>query len=100
MEKETLDGIVDKDKFLKHHSEQVGHRSQKDVFFIWTLIILISVIAAHFILNFSGSSPTGFITAAESTTGNISILLGAMLVVFVGILITALTYVGITKKDY
>ena len=100
MTTETLVGIVNKEKFFQHHSKEIQPKSQKDVFFIWMLIMFISVISAHFILNFAGGLPTGFITAAESTTGNISILLGAILVVFVGVLITALVHIGITKKDY
>ena len=91
--------IVDEAEFIKHHEKQVESKSQKDIFFIWMLIVFISVIAAHFVLNLTGSSPTGFVTAAESTTTNPSILLGALLVVFVIILITGLIHSGVTQKD-
>jgi len=98
---QTLDHIIDQHEFVKHHQEQVEHRSQKDVFFIWMMIVLLSVIAAHFILNFTpSSSPTGFVTADQDPVSNISFLLGAMMVTFVTILIIGLVYVGITRKDY
>ena len=92
--------IVDEAEFIKHHEKQVESKSQKDIFFIWMLIVFISVIAAHFVLNLTGSSPTGFVTASESTTANTTILLGALLVVFVIILITGLIHIGITQKDH
>jgi F0F1-type ATP synthase membrane subunit a len=95
-----LEHIVDEEEFMKHHEQQVQKRSQRDVFFIWMLIIFISVLAAHFILNITGSTPTGFVTAAENPTANVTILLGAMLLVFVVILIGGLVYTGITKKDH
>jgi len=92
--------LVDETKFAQHHAKQVESRSQKDIFFIWMLIILISVIAAHFVLNFTGSSPTGFVTAAKSPSDNTVILFGALLVVFVVVLITGIIYIGITQNDY
>ena len=95
-----MESIVDEKEFIKHHQAQVESRSQKDVFFIWMLIIFISVIAAHLVLNFTGSSPTGFVTAATNPTDNSVLLFGALLVVFIVILITALIYIGITKNDY
>lgn len=92
--------LFDETKFLKHHTAFRESKSQKDVFFIWMLIMFISVVAAHFILNFTGGSPTGFVTAAQSTIANTSLFLGALLVVFVVILIIAIIHIGITKKDY
>lgn len=91
---------INEEKFLENHKKQVQSKSQKDIFFIWILIIFISVIAAHFILNFTGSSLTGFVTAAQDTTTNMTILIGALLVVFIIILITALIHMEITKKDH
>jgi hypothetical protein len=97
---EEVENIVDESEFLKHYSEQVESKSQKDIFFIWLLIMFISVIAAHFVLNFTGSSPTGFVTATQNPTENITLLFDAMMVVFVVVLITALIYMGISKKDH
>ena len=94
-----LESIIDEHEFLRHHSQQVEHRSQKDVFFIWLLIVFISVIAAHFILNFTGSSPTGFVTADQNPTDNLTLLLESFMVVFVVTLIVGLVYVGVTQKD-
>ncbi|MBW2990849.1 hypothetical protein KY348_04035 [Candidatus Woesearchaeota archaeon] len=91
--------LIDEVKFRTHHKKQVHHRSQKDIFFIWMIIVFISVISAHFVLNFTGSTPTGFVTATQNTMGNVTLLLGALLVVFVIVLITGVIYVGITRKD-
>jgi len=96
----SLEHIIDEAEFVRHHQAQVQSRSQKDVFFIWLLIVFISVIAAHFVLNFTGGSPTGFVTASESPVDNAVLLLGAMMVTFVVVLIVGLVYSGITKKDY
>lgn len=98
--KKDLDKLVKDSDFVKHHQEQVQHRSQKDVFFIWMIIIFISVLAAHFVLNFTGGLPTGFVTAAEDPANNAILLLGAFLVVFIAVMITGLVYVGVTQKDY
>ncbi len=92
--------IINEVELKKHHSHQIQIRSQKDIFFIWMLLMFISVIAAHFVLNFIPGSPTGFVTAAESPGTNTTILLGAIMVVCITILITALIYTGVTKKDY
>lgn len=92
--------IVDQDKFDEHHKKQVHHRSQKDIFFIWLLLIFISVITAHFVLNFLGVSPTGYVTAAQSTADNTILLLGSMFVVFIVILIVGLVHVGVSQRDY
>jgi len=93
-------GIVDEEKFIEHHEKQVQSKSQRDIFFIWMIIIFISVIAAHFVLNFTGGSPTGFVTATESPTANINLLMGALLVVLIGIMITGLIYTGVTQNDF
>ena len=92
--------IADESDFKRNHLEQTHHRSQRDVFFIWMLIMFISVLGAHFMLNFMGGSPTGFVTAAESPTDNAILLLGAFLVLFVVIMIVGLIHIGITKRDY
>lgn len=92
--------IVNEEEFNKHHEEQVDKKSQKNIFFIWLLIIVISVLAAHLVLNFAPGSPTGFVTAAQSPETNIIILFSAFLVVSVGVLITAVIHKGITRKDY
>jgi hypothetical protein len=95
-----MESIVDEERFNMNHAEQISPRSQKDVFFIWLLIIFISVIAAHFVLNVSNASMTGFVTAAQDPSENITLLLDAFMVVFVVILIVGLVYSGITKKDH
>ncbi|KYK25288.1 hypothetical protein AYK26_02290 [Euryarchaeota archaeon SM23-78] len=92
--------LVDEEKFIKHHEEQVESKSQKDVFFIWMLIVFISVLASHFMLNFTGSTPTGFVTAAESITGNATLLLGSLLVMFAVIMITAVIHFSTVRKDH
>jgi hypothetical protein len=96
----SLDFIIDDEEFKRHHSKQVHHRSQKDIFFIWMLIVFISVIAANFILGLASGSPTGFVTAETSTTTDATIILGSMMLVFVMTLMVALVYTGITKKDH
>jgi hypothetical protein len=95
-----LESIIDEHEFIQNHQHQVDRRSQKDVFFIWLVIVFLSVIAAHFVLNITGSSPTGFVTAAQDFNSNAFLLLGALMVSFVVILIVGLVYTGITKKDY
>jgi len=94
-----LESIIDEHEFLRYHRHQVESKSQKDVFFIWLLIVFISVIAAHFILNFTGGSPTGFVTADQNPAENLTLLLESFMMVFVVVLIVGLAYVGITKKD-
>jgi uncharacterized membrane protein YhaH (DUF805 family) len=91
--------IVNESEFARNHSLQIHSRAQKDIFFIWILIMLISVISAHFILNLAGGSPTGFVTAAENAEDNLAMLLGALMVFFIVVLITALVYTGVTKND-
>ena len=86
-------------EFEKHHKKQVESKSQKDIFFIWMLIVFISVIAAHFVLNIAGGNPTGFVTAADNPATNTTILLGSIFIVFVTVLITAIIHINITKKD-
>jgi len=95
-----MEKIVDEKKFFSDHKLQIHHRSQKDIFFIWMLIMFISVISAYFVLNLGSNSPTGFVTASENATENLTLLLSAFMVVFVVVLITALIYTGITKKDH
>ena len=92
--------IINEFMFKKHHAKQIESRSQRDIFFIWMILIFISVIAAHFVLNFTASSPTGFITAAQNPDANTTLLFAAFLVVFIVILITGLVYTGITQKDH
>jgi hypothetical protein len=96
----AYESIVDESEFFRLHSEQVQSRSQKDIFFVWLLIVFISVIAAHFVLNFTGSSPTGFVTASQNPGANITLLFDSFMVVFIVVLITALIYMGIGKKDH
>jgi len=96
-----MNGIgVDEEEFLKNHQNQIRKQSQKDVFFIWMLIIFISVIAAHFVLNITGGTPTGFVTANESFDTNLIILLGALFVAFVVVLVAGLVYSGVTQRDH
>ena len=95
-----MERIVDEKKFFRNHKLQIHHRSQKDIFFIWMLIMFISVISAYFVLNLGVGSPTGFVTANEDPEANLTLLLSAFMVVFVVVLITALIYNGITQKDH
>ncbi|MBN2459516.1 hypothetical protein JXB28_04500 [Candidatus Woesearchaeota archaeon] len=91
---------VDMKEFLKSHDKNVRPGAQKDVFFIWMIIVFISVIAAHFVMNIAGGTPTGFITASESSGSNLVILLGALFVAFISCLVTGLVYIGIGKNDH
>jgi len=95
-----MDRVVDEKKFFANHKLQVHHRSQKDIFFIWLLVMFISVIGSFFVLNLGTGMPTGFVTASENSQENITLLLDAFMVVFVVVLITALMYFGITQKDH
>ena len=95
-----MDKIVDEKKFFMNHKEQVQHRAQKAIFFIWMLIMFLSVISAYFVLNMGVGSPTGFVTASQDPEANLTLLLSAFMVVFVVVLITALIYNGITQKDH
>jgi uncharacterized membrane protein YhaH (DUF805 family) len=95
-----MEKIVDEKKFFTDHKKQVHHRAQKDIFFIWLLVMFISVISAYFVLNMGAGSPTGFVTANEDPEANLTLLLSAFMVLFVVVLITALIYIGITQKDH
>jgi uncharacterized membrane protein YhaH (DUF805 family) len=95
----TLDKIINEEEFEKHHSKTKTARSQRDIFFVWTLLMTIAVIGSHFALNLSSPSVTGFVTATEDVTGSFTIMLYAVFALFVTILITAIIYTGITQKD-
>lgn len=95
-----MEKIVDEKKFHSDHKSLIHHRAQKDIFFIWLLVMFIAVISAYFVLNLAGSSPTGFVTANEDPAESLVLLLSAFMLLFVVILITALIYFGITKKDH
>ena len=92
--------MISENDFVKHHLEQVQSGSQKDIFFIWMLLVFISVIAANFVLNLTGSTPTAFVTVSGANSGNTSLFLGSIMVLFVVVLITGLVYCGITQKDF
>jgi uncharacterized membrane protein YhaH (DUF805 family) len=94
-----MEKIVDEEKFFEDHRLQIHDRAQKDIFFIWMLVMFISVLGAYFVLNL-GASPTGFVTANQDMTGNMTLLLGAFMLLFIVVLITALIYFGITQKDH
>lgn len=104
MKKGDVKGIsvlgIDEQEFMRKHYHQIRHRSQKDIFFIWMVIVFISVIAAHLVLNLTGGSPTGFVTAEEDSSSNMLILLGSLFVAFISCLITAIVYIGISKNDH
>jgi len=95
----TLDHIIDEAQFERSYKEQNTSRSQRDVFFIWLVLMFIAVFAAHLVLNFSGATVTGFVTATADPTANVSVLLYSLFAVFIVVLITALIYTGITQKD-
>jgi hypothetical protein len=94
-----MEKLFDEARFKRSYKEQEQSGSQKDIFLIWMLIMFISVIAAHLVLNLTAGSPTGFVTAIQNPEENITILLEAFMAVFIVVLITALIYTGITKKD-
>jgi uncharacterized membrane protein YhaH (DUF805 family) len=95
-----MEKIVDEKKFFESHRLQIHDRAQKDIFFIWMLVMFISVLGAYFMLNLGTGSPTGFVTASQDITGNMTLLLGAFMLLFIVVLITALIYFGITQKDH
>ena len=95
-----MEKIVDEEKFHADHKSLIHHRAQKDIFFIWMLVMFISVLGAYFMLNLGTGSPTGFVTANQDMTGNMTLLLGAFMLLFIVVLITALMYFGITQKDH
>lgn len=74
-------------------------RKHHDVFFIWLVLMFIAVIGAHFVLNVTQGIPTGYVTAQENPVENMTLLLQAMLVLFVTILIVGITHEVITHKD-
>jgi hypothetical protein len=98
---QTLDCIVNDAEFERDYREQKKPKSQQDIFFIWIMLVLISVIGAHFMLNIGGpsSSMTGYVTANESPGDNMSILLYALFVAFIGVLVIGLVHFGVTQKD-
>ncbi|MFH0869966.1 MAG: hypothetical protein V1866_02830 [archaeon] len=95
----TLDHIIDEAQFERSYKEQNTTRSQKDVFFIWLVLMFMAVFAAHLVLNFSGTTVTGFVTATAGPAGNATTLLYSLFAVFIVVLVTALIYTGITQKD-
>ena len=99
---EEIVGKADKinpDEFLAKHPEQVQEKSQKDIFFIWMVLMFIAVFAAHFVIATIGGSPTGFVTVAGSATDSGTMLLGSLMVTFITVLIVGIVHVGITKRD-
>jgi uncharacterized membrane protein YhaH (DUF805 family) len=95
----TLDHIVDDADFEKNYKNQESPRGQRDIFFIWIVLVLISVVGAHFILNLAGGGITGYVTAKEDPVGNVTIMLQAIFVLFIAVLVVALVYFGVSQKD-
>ena len=53
MEESIKESLINESDFHKHHKEQVHHRSQKDIFFIWLLLMFIAMLGSFFVLNFT-----------------------------------------------
>jgi hypothetical protein len=96
----TLDHIVDEAEFEKNYKSQASPRAQKDVFFIWMVLMVLSVVGAHFMLNVSGSSMTGYVTATQDPVENVTIMLDSMFVLFITILVGALIFIGVNQRKY
>ena len=85
---------------LKHHRWQAEKTKHKDIFFIWLLLIFISVFSAYTILGLTTGSPTGLAIAGSELTSNGPIMLGSLLFVFINILIVGLVHTGISGRDH
>lgn len=96
----TLDNIVDDAEFERNYKQQVSPRSQQDIFFIWLVLVMISVIGSHFVLNLSGASGiTGYVVASGGTEGNFLLLISSLFVAFIVVLVVGLVHHGVTQKD-
>jgi hypothetical protein len=96
----TLDNVVDDIEFERDHKSEISPRSQKDVFFIWILIVMISVIGANFAINFSDAGGiTGFVIAGSGNEGNYILLFSSVFVALIVVLIIGLIHHGLTQKD-
>jgi hypothetical protein len=92
--------IVKEEEFNAHHSVQVERRGERDVFFVWLVLMFVSVVSAHFILNFTPGTPTGYVTAAESPVENLTMLVDSFFVLFVALFVGLLGHLGISKNAY
>ena len=90
---------VSEAEFSQRHNYQ-RERPGKDVFLVWFALMFVAVVGAHFVLNFSPGTPTGFVTASQDAVENLSLLVDSFFVLFVTVLVGILAYWGITKDDY
>jgi hypothetical protein len=90
--------VVDESEFARRHNERIERRGDKDVFFIWIILMFISVVGAHFVLNFASASPTGYVTAAQDAVENVTLLVESLFVLFVALFIGLLGHVGILRR--
>ncbi len=84
----------------KYHRTQIENPNHKDIFFIWLLLVFISVFSAYTILGLTTGSPTGLVTAGDDISFNGPIMLGSLLFVFINILIVGLVHIGISGRDH
>ena len=84
---------------LKHHRSQVKNKNHSDIFFIWLLLVFISVFSAYTVLGITTGSPTGLAIAGDSLSTNAPFMLGSLLFVFINILIVGLIYTGVSGRD-
>ena len=97
---QTLDNIVDDAEFEKNYKHQVSPRSQQDIFFIWLVLVIISVLGAHFLVGLSGAQGiTGYVVSSGGSEGNFMLLLASMFVTFIMVLIVGLVHHGVTQND-
>ena len=97
---QSLDSIVDDAEFEKNYKRQVSPRSQQDIFFIWLVLVMISVIGAHFLVGLSGAGGiTGYVVSSGGSESNFMLLLASMFVTFIMVLIVGLVHHGVTQKD-
>ncbi len=97
---QTLDNIVDDAEFEKNYKQQVSPRSQQDIFFIWLVLVMISVLGAHFFVGLSGAEGiTGYVVSSGGTEGNFMLLFASMFVTFIMVLVVGLVHHGVTQKD-
>jgi len=95
---ESIRAVSD-EEFAQRHNNQIERKSGKDVVLFWFALMFLAVVGAHFMLNISPQTPTGFVTAEENALENLTLLVNAMFVLFVAILIGILGHRGITRHD-
>jgi hypothetical protein len=82
-----------------HHKEQQQKGSQKDIFFVWMVLMTIAVIGSNFLLEVGTGSPTGMVVASLGEEIQLNILLGSIMILLIAVLIGIISYKFATKKN-